>query len=315
MENKYEQVKYLMIDKKLIFRLENLLGRDNIEIDAPMSRYTSFRIGGPADVMIFPKSEDEIVGAISVIKEYEVDYMIMGNGSNLLVLDGGVRGVVINLFKNFSNIEVSGNSIKVAAGVLLSMLGNTAQKNGLGGLEFAAGIPGTVGGAVMMNAGAYGGEIKDVLVSATVLDGDCKMEVTSGELNFDYRHSAVTDNDWIVLSAKFRLENKDMAVIRARMDELAFARKSKQPLSKPSAGSAFKRPIGGYASKLIDDAGLKGLSVGGAQVSTKHAGFIINTGDASACDVLSLIELVKEKVLEYSGIQMEPEVHIVGEEI
>ncbi len=280
--------------------------------DEPMSRHTTFRVGGAADVMIQPSSGDEVVAAINAAKEMEVPYFVMGNGSNLLVKDGGMEGIVILLGERMSAIRRDGCRLYAQAGAMLSKLSREALNAGLEGLVFASGIPGTVGGAVAMNAGAYGGEMAQVLVRAKVLlNGEVRW-MTRDELEMGYRTTLVLREGGIVLEAEFELCEGDREQLSAQTLELSRKRREKQPLSFPSAGSTFKRPVGYFAGKLIEDAGLKGASVGGAQVSTLHAGFVINTGNATAADILSLIEKVQKKVYDMSGVMLETEVRIVG---
>ena len=278
-----------------------------------MKNHTTFRIGGPADYFVTPKDEKEIAAVIEICKKREIPYYIVGNGSNLLVGDKGYRGVVIQIFKTMNHIRVSENEIYAAAGSSLAQIASAALAAELTGFEFAAGIPGTIGGAVVMNAGAYGGEMKDILKDVEVLTPDGEIKILSlEELDLSYRHSCIFENDYIVLSVHLHLEQGDKTVIRNRMDELARARREKQPLEYPSAGSTFKRPAGYFAGALIQDAGLKGYTVGGAQVSEKHSGFVINRGGATAEEVLFLIKQVQKKVKSRFGVTMEPEVRMVG---
>ena len=278
-----------------------------------LKNHTSFKIGGPADEFAEVSSEEEIAELIEYAKEKGIPYTIMGNGSNLLVGDKGIRGLVIKLSKGFDTTEVVGDKIIAKAGILLSKLSNVALENGLSGLEFASGIPGTLGGAIYMNAGAYGGEMKDVIEKVTYLsDGEIRT-AGKGDLDFGYRHSRFSGTEDIVLSAEIQLAKGDTTEIRAKMDDYKERRCSKQPLSMPSAGSTFKRPEGYFAGKLIEDAGLKGKSIGGAQVSEKHSGFVVNTGDATAQDVLDLIKYIQDTVYEKFGVKLETEVKTLGE--
>lgn len=281
-----------------------------------MSRHTSFKVGGNADVYFEPASADELTYAIRTAKEECAPFTVIGNGSNLLVKDGGIRGLVIRLGEVFSAVSVNGLTMTAQAGAALAKLALTAQEHALTGLEFASGIPGTVGGGLFMNAGAYDGNLSDVCTGAKLLDiGTLEIfDVTAQELKLGYRTSVMQDGRLICLEANFLLRQGDREQIRARMDELNRRRREKQPLSYPSAGSTFKRPEGHFAGALIEQAGLKGLSAGGAQVSEKHAGFIINTGGATARDVLELIETVKKRVYDMSGVMLEPEVRITGED-
>lgn len=287
----------------------------NLEIkrEEPMSKHTTFRIGGPAELFVSPKAV-EVVGILTLAKEYGITVTVIGNGSNLLVGDGGIRGLVLEVGAGMCDIEVRGNTLIAGAGALLSQAANAAASAGLGGMEFAAGIPGSVGGAVTMNAGAYGGEIKDILQKVKVLTEDCEEKIFSvEELNLGYRHSCIPENNYVVLEAQFLLTEKPEKEIRAAMADLRQRRMEKQPLEYPSAGSTFKRPEGYFAGKLIMDAGLSGYRVGGAQVSEKHCGFVINRGGATAADVLQLMEDVQKKVFEKFGVKLEPEVKLAGD--
>lgn len=280
----------------------------------PMSRHTSFKIGGPADVLFFPESANELALARQAALDAGVNCTILGNGSNVLVKDGGIRGLTIIIGEPMSRISVEGTVIRAQAGALLTRVSREAQKAGLSGMTPLSGIPGSVGGAVAMNAGAYGGEIKDVLTGALVMDknGDC-VRKSGEELHLSYRNSDVLREGLIVLEAEFSLQRGDSEVILNEMNELARKRREKQPLHLPSAGSTFKRPEGYFAGALIQEAGLKGYAVGGAQVSELHAGFVVNTGSATAQDVLTLIGDVQKRVFDMSGVTLEPEVRILGE--
>ena len=281
-------------------------------LNEPMSKHTSFHIGGPAAVMIMPRSGSELKTALSAARRMEVPAFIMGNGSNLLVSDDPLDMLVIKTFDSFSAIEITDNCIVAQSGALLSRVAVAAQQNGLTGLEFAHGIPGTVGGAVFMNAGAYGGEMKDVVAEAEYLDEELEYGIISGQsLGFSYRHSAFSDGKRVILSAKIKLKPGDRDEIREKMRELSAKRKKSQPLDIPSAGSTFKRPTIGYAAAMIDEAGLKGFSIGGAQVSEKHAGFVVNKGGASFSDVLRVMQAVRLRVYEKFGVELEPEIRII----
>ena len=294
---------------KLIEQLVDISGEQNVIQNEPMKRHTTFRIGGPCDIFIKPRSIEEIRQIIEVVKENKVPYYVVGNGSNLLVSDDGYRGVIINLFNNFSDITVEGNTITASAGALLGKIGYTALKNSLTGFEFATGIPGTLGGAVVMNAGAYGGEIKDVLSEVTVLTKEGELlTLKADELELGYRTSIIAKKDYIVLEGKIQLKPGEPDKIKAVIDDLAFRRRDKQPLEYPSAGSTFKRPKDNFAGKLIMDAGLRGYTLGGAMVSDKHCGFVINKGDATCEDVIKLTDHVKEEVKNQFGIELELEV-------
>lgn len=293
--------------------LYNVVDAAKIQKDEPMKKHTTFRIGGPADYFIMPSNEKELAEAVRVCRKFLIPIYIVGNGSNLLVSDQGYEGVIIQIYKQMNRVEITENEIHAQAGALLSMIANRAMEAELTGFEFAAGIPGTLGGACVMNAGAYGGEMKDVLETVTVLtrDGDVKT-LTKDELELGYRTSVIAKKDYIVLSAVIRLENGRKEEIKAVMDDLKEKRITKQPLEYPSAGSTFKRPEGYFAGKLIQDAGLRGFQVGGAQVSEKHCGFVVNKDQATAADVMNLMNQVSDKVYEMSGVRLEPEVKRLG---
>ena len=287
-----------------------------IRTNEPMARHISFRVGGPADRFMIPESETELREAVLDCKKSGQPWYMIGNGSNLLVGDKGFRGTIIST-ERLAELEVQKNEniIIAGAGVMLSKLANTAAREELTGLEFAAGIPGTVGGAVMMNAGAYGSEMKNVLLWADVMDQDGNVKLMKNEeLELGYRTSCLERLGLFTVRAAFKLTPGDPEVIRSQMEELARKRKEKQPLEYPSAGSTFKRPEGYFAAKLIDDCGLRGLTVGGAQVSEKHAGFIVNIGGATASDILELMRQVEQRVFEQFGVHLEPEVRILGED-
>ena len=295
-------------------KLNNVIAKDSILTDEPMSRHTTFRVGGPADFFVTPKAKEEVRDVIRICKEAGMPYYIIGNGSNLLVSDAGYRGVIVQIYKEMNEVKVEGDLVKAQAGALLSGIAAKALGAELSGFEFASGIPGTIGGACVMNAGAYGGEMKDVLESVTVLTGEGKIiELGRNELELGYRTSVIAKKGYIVLGAVLKLERGDGEKIKTYMDELKEKRVTKQPLEYPSAGSTFKRPEGYFAGKLIMDAGLRGYQVGDAQVSEKHCGFVINKGNATAADVLTLIENVREKVQEQFGVTLEPEVKFLGE--
>ena len=302
------------MNQKVIEKFWNLLGKDRVLVDEPMKRHTTFRIGGPADFFLLPSTVDEVRGILEICREEELPYFILGNGSNLLVSDKGYRGVIIQLYRNFSIISVEGNEICASSGALLSQIAAAARNASLTGFEFAGGIPGTLGGAVFMNAGAYGGELKDVLKEAVVMTEQGEILTLPVEkLDMGYRTSRIKKAGYLVLEARLVLEQGDMDKIRDITKDLTEKRVSKQPLEYPSAGSTFKRPEGYFAGKLIMDAGLRGYQVGDAQVSEKHCGFVINKGNATAADVLTLIENVREKVQEQFGVTLEPEVKFLGE--
>ncbi|MDD6797089.1 MAG: UDP-N-acetylmuramate dehydrogenase [Clostridia bacterium] len=298
------------MESVFVDEVKAIVGEDRLLLDEPMKLHTTFRIGGNADYFVKPESIEEIKALTECAKRHGIAYYVLGNGSNMLISDEGYRGMIIRLGEEFSDITMQDNDmISVQAGAKLSRIGNEAAAKGLTGFEFASGIPGTVGGAVVMNAGAYGGEIKDIIVSATVLTQEGNVVTLSNdELELGYRTSIIQKKGYIVLLAVFKLEKGDEAQIRSRMKELAEKRREKQPLEYPSAGSTFKRPEGFFAGKLIADAGLKGFKVGGAQVSEKHAGFVINTGSATACDVIELTDEVKRKIKQIYGVELELEV-------
>lgn len=292
----------------------NCLGSDNVKQQEPMSRHTTFRIGGPADFYLCPHSTKEVQEIVEICKEEKLPYFVLGNGSNLLVSDKGYRGVVIQLWKNFSDITVKDCCIQAKAGALLSKVAAEALEAGLTGMEFASGIPGTIGGAAFMNAGAYGGEMKDIIKSVKVLDTQGEVRILpKEELKMGYRTSIVKEKGYTVLSVELELSKGNQEEIRNTMEDLKERRTSKQPLEMPSAGSTFKRPEGYFAGKLIMDSGLRGFSVGGAQVSEKHCGFVVNKGGATAMDVLNLIREVQRRVKEQFGVELETEVRFLGE--
>ena len=300
--------------------LIELLGRItdpvNILTNEYMNKHTTFKVGGVADVFVVPQSIEEAADIIRLLLSRNEPYIVIGNGSNILVSDKGYRGCIVCMDKGTDTISVNGTSIKAQAGAMLSKVANAAYENGLTGLEFASGIPGTVGGAMVMNAGAYGSEMKDVTVNVTLFDAATGEVITvpAGDMEFGYRTSIVKKHPYTVLAAEFKLAAGNREEIKAQMDELAQKRREKQPLEYPSAGSTFKRPEGYFAGKLIEDAGLKGYSVGGAAVSEKHCGFVINTGGATATDVIRLMADVREKVNEKFGVFLEPEVVMIGDE-
>lgn len=302
------------MNQNLYQKLINILDRENVLPDEPMKKHTTFRIGGPADYLVTPDSKEKVQSVIAVCREEGVPYYVMGNGSNLLVSDRGYRGVVVQIYKSMSKIRTEGVSIRAQAGASLAKIAAAALEEGLSGFEFAAGIPGTLGGACVMNAGAYGGEMKDILTRVTVLDEEGRIiTLRKEELELGYRTSVIAKKGYIVLEAEMKLDYGEREQILARMNELKEKRVSKQPLEYPSAGSTFKRPEGYFAGKLIQDSGLRGFRVGGAQVSEKHCGFVINTGDATASDVDELMRKVSEKVEKTFGVPLEPEVKKLGE--
>ncbi len=289
-----------------------ILPEEQILREEPLARHTTFRVGGAAEYVLMPDIR-QIPDVVALCKRYELPFTMIGNGSNLLVSDKGVRGAVIELGKHASGIRVEGTVLFVQAGTLLSEAANAAARHNLTGFEFAAGIPGSVGGAVVMNAGAYGGEMKDILRSVRVLTADGRIIVREAEeLDLSYRHSRMMEEQELVLEAALSLAPGDKTAIRARMEELKKKRIAKQPLEYPSAGSTFKRPTGHFAGKLIEEAGLRGFRVGDAQVSEKHCGFVINRGAATAAQIMELIRRVRARVEETSGVLLEPEVRLLG---
>ena len=301
------------MNQQFLTELKAVTAENRIFTDEPMKKHTTFRVGGPADILVQPKGT-ELAAVIRLCRKYDVPYQVIGNGSNLLVGDRGIRGLVIEMLSKEDEICVEDDCITVGAGMLLSKTANRAADHGLTGMEFAAGIPGSIGGAVVMNAGAYGGEMKDILTAVTVLDQEGNEKILSAEeLELGYRTSCILKKGYIVTGAKIKLKHGEETAIRARMEELKKQRVEKQPLEYPSAGSTFKRPEGYFAAKLIEDAGLKGLSAGDAQVSEKHAGFVVNKGRATAKDVCELTDKIKEEVLKKSGVKLELEVVKIGE--
>ena len=300
--------------QEIITRLEQILTKDRIRQNEPMKNHTTFRVGGPADIFLTPSAE-ELPAVLSVCREEQMPVTVIGNGSNLLVGDQGIRGVVICIGFGMRGIRVDGEKIFLEAGVTLAAAAQQAAKAGLTGLEFASGIPGTFGGAVVMNAGAYGGEMKDVIVSVRVISEDGEiLTLSKEELDLSYRHSVIPERGYLVIDGGLLLtREKDPDQITERMEELKKKRIEKQPLEYPSAGSTFKRPEGYFAGKLIMDAGLRGFSVGGAAVSEKHCGFVINKGNATAADICALMDEVTRIVKEKYAVTLEPEVKKVGE--
>lgn len=291
------------------------LTQDSVKIDEPLHLHTMTKMGGRADLYVTPTTEEEVVSVISYAHQEQIPLLLLGNGSNMVVRDGGVRGIVLNLSK-LNRIEINGTSVLAEAGVDIIDVSRAAAKESLTGLEFACGIPGSIGGAMAMNAGAYGGEIKDIILQATVItkEGE-KLVLSKEDLQLDYRKSIITKEGYYVLSAEFNLEFGEQLSIDAKIADLTHLRESKQPLEYPSAGSVFKRPPGYFAGKLIQDCELQGKGFGGAEVSTKHAGFIVNKNNATATDYIQTIEMVQAKVKEVFGIELELEVKIVGENV
>lgn len=294
--------------------LREAAGESCILEQESMKNHTTLRIGGPAKLFAVPETVEQIAAIVRICREQKYPFYVIGNGSNLLVSDRGYEGLILQLYRNFSGITIEEDTVSAQAGAMLPVIAKRVLSEGLTGFEFASGIPGTIGGAVMMNAGAYGGEMKDILTEVTVLTKENEMiTVPAAELELSYRHSVVPEREWIVLGAKMRLTKGDSDAIRARMEELKEERVTKQPLEYPSAGSTFKRPEGYFAGKLIMDAGLRGYTVGGAQVAEKHCGFVVNRGEATAADVVQLMEDVTAKVQEQFGVALEPEVRLLGD--
>ena len=295
--------------------LKNIVSEEDILTKEYMKNHTSFKIGGSADFLVTPRTVDQIQNLIKTLKKENIPVFIMGNGSNLLVSDKGIRGVVIKLSKNFSSFSISGDEVTAQSGILLSTLSKSIVNESLSGFEFASGIPGTIGGAVTMNAGAYDSEMKNIVEEVVAMDMDGNIKTfTNQEMNFRYRKSRVTDETLVVLEAKLKLEKGNIEDIKAKIDDFTLRRTTKQPLTAYSAGSTFKRPEGYFAGKLIEDAGLKGIIMRNAAVSSLHSGFVINTGDATCENILELIEFIKLTVFSKFGVMLEEEVRVVGEQ-
>lgn len=299
----------------LTSRLTEKIRGEYIIEDCEMSKFTSFRAGGKADLLIIPQNDEELKAALQILAKEGKPYMVMGNGSNILVRDGGYRGAIIKLGDAFGHIEVQGDCLTAGCGALMSSVARAALDASLTGFEFASGIPGSLGGAVFMNAGAYGGEMVQIIKEARIIarDGNREYTLSADALELGYRHSVLHDTGDVAVSVTLQLAKGDRDAIGAEMKELAARRNEKQPVSLPSAGSFFKRPTGYFAGKLIQDSGLKGVSVGGAQVSPLHSGFIVNTGGATATEIIQLMEVVQGTVLDKFGVKLEPEVRIIGE--
>lgn len=292
--------------------LGEFYNEEDITVDSPMSEHIYFRVGGPADILVTPVNEEQVVNTLKLCREYNVPYFILGNGSNILVKDGGISGVVIK-FNKLNKITTERNCVTAQSGALLKDVSKAALENNLRGFEFACGIPGSIGGAVFMNAGAYDGEMAHVIKSARVIDENCNIKnLTKEELELGYRSSIVMKKGYVVIEATVELESGEYASIKDKIDDLTNKRESKQPLEYPSAGSTFKRPEGYFAGKLIQDSGLKGFSIGGAAVSEKHSGFVINKGGATAKDVLDVIAHVQKTVKENFDVELHTEVRIIG---
>ena len=301
----------------IIEKIKKVTDAGNVSADEDMGRHTTFRTGGSADLFVTPADHKEATEIVRLLLTEGVPYTVMGNGSNMLVSGSGYRGCIIRLGKGMDDISVNGTTITAGAGALLSKVAGAAYEHGLTGLEFASGIPGSLGGAVVMNAGAYGGQMADVIKSVRMFDAKTGETVTlpADEMEFGYRMSIIKHHPYMVLEVQMELIQGDKDLIRARMEELAVARRAKQPLEYPSAGSTFKRPEGYFAGKLIEDTGLKGFTVGGAGVSEKHCGFVINKGGATADDIIDLIRTVRERVYEKFEVMLEPEVIILGDDV
>lgn len=301
---------------KMKKRLTEKISGSLVQEDAPMAKFTSFRAGGCADLLVQPQNTKELQDVLQVLQEEGCPHMVLGNGSNVLVKDGGYRGVIVKLGSGFDYVVVEGNVIRCGSGALLSAVAKAAADAGLTGMECLSGIPGSIGGAVFMNAGAYGGEIRDVLRKVSVIsqDGAHLSALDTGSLDLGYRHSILQQTGDIVLEAEFMLQPGNETEIKEKMAELKARRNEKQPVNYPSAGSFFKRPEGYFAGKLVQDADLKGVSVGGAEVSQLHSGFLINKGGATATDIIQLMRIVQAAVMERFGVMLEPEVRIIGKE-
>ena len=295
-------------------KLQDVLGPLTIKANEPLSNYTYTKTGGPADLLVFPRSVEEVQRVLAAVKQENLPLTVLGNASNLIVKDGGIRGLVM-ILTDMQELVLEGNQLKAASGAALIEASRQAAASGLTGLEFACGIPGSIGGAIYMNAGAYGGEVKDVISQVQTMTRDGQLKTYAGsDCDFSYRHSRFQEGDEVILGVTFDLAPGDQSAIDSKVAELTHLRQSKQPLEYPSCGSVFKRPEGYFAGKLIQDAGLQGYQVGGAQVSTKHAGFIVNVDHATATDYLEVIEHIRLVVWARTGVFMEPEVRIIGED-
>lgn len=304
-----------MTKEQWLADLRGFLKEDHVKMDEPLHLHTLTRMGGPADIFVAPTTEEETAFTVKYAHKNKIPLLLLGNGSNMVVRDGGFRGIVLTL-KGLQEIRIEGTRVYAQGGADIKKVSKVVASNQLTGFEFACGIPGSIGGAMAMNAGAYGGEIKDIIKQATVLSKEGDMSIlTKEDLGLGYRKSIITKKGFFVLSAEFELEVGKQTVIDAKMSELTYQRETKQPLEFPSAGSVFKRPPGNFAGKLIQDCGLQGRGFGGAEVSTKHAGFIVNKNNASANDYIQTIEMVKATVFEKFGIDLELEVKIVGEDL
>lgn len=302
-----------MISDAVAEALRGFVPQDNIHLQEPMSRHTTFRVGGPADCLVELENREQLCRVLRYLQLVEIPYVILGNGSNVLVSDRGYEGIVLQVGDKMSSIRVEGCRIIAQAGALMSKVARIAMENGLTGLEFASGIPGTVGGGVVMNAGAYGGEMKQVVQNVKAADKDGEMlELDNETMEFDYRYSTLLGRSYVVTEVEFELQQGEQDRIKALMDDLASKRREKQPLEYPSAGSTFKRPEGHFAGALIMNAGLAGFQIGGARVSEKHCGFVINTGNATAADVLEVVQEVQRRVMDKFHVELEPEIIFLG---
>lgn len=300
--------------EEILIYIKEFMNEENIFINEPMKNHTTFKVGGEADLLVKPKTYEQLIKVIKACNKFNEKYYIFGKGSNILVKDGGINGVVIKT-DNLDNIEFEGNKVKVQSGACLKDVAYACMERGLLGMEFASGIPGTVGGAVTMNAGAYDGEMKNIVESCLLLDENLEiLSLSAEELDFEYRKSIIQKKGYIVLETTLALKDGSKDEIRTRIEELTAMRESKQPLEYASAGSTFKRPVGHFTGKLIQDSGLKGCSIGGAQISEKHSGFIINKGGATAADILNLIYHVQKVIKDNYDVALEPEVKIIGED-
>jgi UDP-N-acetylmuramate dehydrogenase len=298
----------------MIKSLEDVISKDKIKYNEPMSKHITMKVGGPADIMVFPDTVEEIVSVIKYAKESNIPVKVLGNGSNVIVSDLGIEGIIIKLTCNMSEATVDGEYIIATAGTSMPKVAVVAKQNSLSGFEFACGIPGTIAGGVKMNAGAYSGQLSDVLISCKYLDSDLNLkEIENKDMKFSYRHSIFAENpDYVILEVKLKLHKSNFEEIDKSMKENNLSRKTKQPLEYPSAGSVFRRPVGYFVGKLVQDSGLRGVSVGGAQVSEKHTGFIINRDNATCEDIRNLIKLVQKTVYDKFGIELKTEVEFIG---
>lgn len=302
-----------MISKTVVEAIQGFVPSENMHLQEPMSRHTTFRVGGEADCLIELENEEQLRKVQKYLYLVEIPFVVLGNGSNVLVSDSGYKGVILQIGNKMNRIHVEGNRVTAQAGALMSQVAAAALEHGLAGFEFASGIPGTVGGGVVMNAGAYGGEMKQVVEKVTVVNRDSEiMELDNGAMEFGYRYSTILNQPFVVTEVTFVLQSGDKEQIKALMDDLASRRRDKQPLEYPSAGSTFKRPEGYFAGELIMKAGLRGFTIGGAQVSEKHCGFVINKGGATASDVKAVVEEVRERVKEQFNVELEPEIIFLG---